>query len=168
MARCVRRQTTVRTHTHPAIITRSKAKSADLYEQIPARVRIVQILLHDWQSQHDQKEHAKDVAHAVEEGDGDEGWEDDEEANQLDAAREERRMAFLDDIFELGLADDEPPADPPYLAPCAALPGFARIAELDRLPVLAQALARTPPDLAPFLTSDEQTSLHAACAYCPT
>ena len=154
------------------IVTRSKARSAELYDAIPARVKVAQLLVHDFQAQADERSHAADLAAAVDMGavaeDAD-GWEDDEEANAADAERDARRLAFLDDLGALGVdLDDDGDEDPPYMAPIVALPGFAPIASLDRVATLAEALRHTPTDVAARLTPEQRTAWQAAQDYTPT
>lgn len=161
-------------HADAGIVTRSRARSAELYERVPARVRAASLLAHAFQAQDDERAAAADLAAAVDLGAGgdEEGWEDDEEANAADAARDARRRAFLDEVLDLGLGEeadaDEDAADAPYLAPAAALPGFAPIAQLDRAAAAAGALRSTPAALVARLAPDVQAAVAAAHAYQPT
>lgn len=149
------------------IQTRSKARSAELYERKPARVRLAELLAQAFQAQEDVRTAAADRAAAVE-PDADDAWEDDEEANAANAARDARLFAGLDEVLDWGLEEEEEGVDdPPYLAPVVALPAFARIYQWDRPGALAAALQQTPPTLAAALPLAAQEALAAAHAYAP-
>lgn len=147
------------------------AKSSELYEPKPVHTKMLQLLLAEWQTHHDESSHQTDAAALANAADDDEeGWEDDFEANAQSAQRDARRMAFMDDLLDLEL-DDELGDDPPYIAPAQALPAFAPIAELDRfahLTAFFQQCAQAPwlAAVAPTLSASDQASLSAAC-YAP-
>ncbi|WFD08012.1 hypothetical protein MVES1_003381 [Malassezia vespertilionis] len=126
-----------------AIITRSRAKSMQLYEMIPANAKLVQLLVQDWQRaamQDEEKSASPKLTAAMlanAEGKDDDEWESDEEAT----ARDEMRSKFLNDLYNTGVLDDDE-EDGGALGPIEALPQFSHIAHMDKafqnaLPVLS-------------------------------
>ncbi|WFC99914.1 hypothetical protein MYAM1_002660 [Malassezia yamatoensis] len=160
------------TLTHTVIITRSKARSSDLYEEISARIKAANILLDEFQTSQDQNSYANDKLSAFNADsydDDDDGWEDDEDANAADAQRDARRKVLMDLGWELGLGLDEDNEeysdDPPYMSPLKALPAFQLILESDLAQCTALALRSTPEPIVAQLSDEHQAIYVQAMKY---